>query len=106
VTLAKVEKVLLPLFMNSREAHLSLLRATNCRTLLASEELLSMWQGLGNDIENCTIITMPPWDFFTSDADAQPYPYEEASWNEIKYDVLHITQTSGTTGKIENPEYD
>lgn len=92
--------------MNSRESHLSLLRATKCRTLLASKELLSIWNSLGKDAEHCKIMTLPPWDFFAAAAPVQPYPYEEATWDEIKCDVVHFAQTSGTTGIYENPNYD
>lgn len=92
-------QVLFPLFMNSRQSHLSLLSSTN----------LPYTHWLRH--RNCSIISTRwvlkyaiPRSWLCLHLKTSPvelYPFTR-SWNEIKHDPVHITQTFGTTGGLFN----
>ena len=94
-------QVLLPLFMNSGQAQLSLLKSTSCRILIASADLLSHWHALSPEVDDFKILTMPPFEHFINDDAVEPYPFTK-TWDEIKNDPVYIAQTSGTTGPFFN----
>lgn len=94
-------QILLPLFMNSRQAQLSLLKSTNCQVLIASTDLVPHWNSLSPEVDGFKILTMPPFEHFSNDHDVVPYPFTK-TWDEVKHDPIYIAQTSGTTGPFFN----
>ncbi|RDL38882.1 Uncharacterized protein BP5553_03222 [Venustampulla echinocandica] len=90
-------RILLPLSHNSRQAHLVLLEATDCRVVIASKELLPKWNELRPEIDGFKILMIPDLQYFLSDETTENYAFS-LTWDEVKDDPIVITHTSGTTG--------
>jgi long-subunit acyl-CoA synthetase (AMP-forming) len=88
--------------MNSRQAHLSLLAATECNMLLASKESIQLWHGLQSEAGNSKILAIPDLEYFLAEDAVENYPFGK-SWEEFKNDPILIMHTSGTTGKFLSP---
>jgi acyl-CoA synthetase (AMP-forming)/AMP-acid ligase II len=94
-------QVLFPSDQSSRPAHLSLLSATNCKVLIASKEMVGLWENLRPEIDGFKTLTMPNLETFLVDEKVEKYPYT-LTWEESKHDPVFIVHTSGSTGRPAN----
>jgi hypothetical protein len=90
-------KILTPLDQNSRAAHLNLLEATNCRTLIASPNLIPIWESLRPEVDSYKTVTVPELEYFMNADVAPKYPYK-LDWADIKDERILTVHTSGSTG--------
>ena len=67
-------QVLFPSDQNSRQAHLNLLSVTNCRVLIASKELVVLWESLRPEVDGFKILATPDFETFLVDEKVEKYP--------------------------------
>src|SRR6266536_995993 len=85
--------------MVSRQAHLNLLAATDCNTLLTSNESIQLRHGLQSAPSNFKILALTDLEYFLTGDAVENYPFDK-SWEEFKNDPILIMHNSGTTGKF------
>lgn len=88
---------MLPLNQNSRAGHLAVLAATECKTLLASQDQLEAWNSLRPEIDSFKVLVIPELEYFLKVEETKSYPFN-LSWEDIKDEVMLILHTSGSTG--------
>ncbi|CAG8979441.1 hypothetical protein HYALB_00011954 [Hymenoscyphus albidus] len=89
--------LLFPLNQNSRAGHLGILTAIGCKTLLASQDQIELWNALHPEIDTFKVLVVPELEYFLKVEETKEYPYN-FSWQDVKDDVGIILHTSGSTG--------